>query len=92
MADRRSLRRRTDQRGVILTVPERKKFVAVDADDSMLRIHEQNFAVAATHDHDVVALPLVAGGHHDAAVEGLDEGDELWPPSLYEEQLRRRGF
>ena len=25
-------------------------------------------------------------------VEGLDEGDTLWPPSLYREQLRRRGF
>lgn len=25
-------------------------------------------------------------------VEGIDEGAELWPPSLYEEQLRRRGF
>ena len=25
-------------------------------------------------------------------VEGLDEGDDLWPSSLYEEQLRRRGF
>jgi len=25
-------------------------------------------------------------------MEGLNEGDTLWPPSLYREQLRRRGF
>jgi hypothetical protein len=25
-------------------------------------------------------------------VEGVDEGDTMWPPSLYREQLHRRGF
>ncbi len=25
-------------------------------------------------------------------IEGVDEGATLWPPSLYREQLHRRGF
>ena len=33
-----------------------------------------------------------AGTAPEDWVEGLDEGADLWPPSLYDEQLRRRGF
>ena len=33
-----------------------------------------------------------AGTAPEDWVEGIDEADTLWPPSLYREQLRRRGF
>jgi hypothetical protein len=41
---------------------------------------------------EVLDLLDSAGTGPEDWVEGLGEGATLWPPSLYEEQLRRRGY
>jgi hypothetical protein len=41
---------------------------------------------------DVIDFYDSAGTAPEDWVEGVNEGDTLWPPSLYREQLHRRGF